>query len=119
MIKKYSNKFPKYKETGKRLFKVPSEIEIEVIYNIDIGDLVGVGQGNNNTQYGSSGQGFQWIDTIPVSSSIISVKVEFKIGVECQAGVKNSSLNGAPQPNFNSSVGHCSLGYPSPAPLIN
>jgi len=120
MIKKYSNKFPKYKETGKRLFNVPSEIEIEVIYNINIGDLVGVNAGNNNTQYtcGNTNQGFQWIDTIPVSSSIVSVKVEFKIGVECAEGVKNSSLNGAPQPGFNSSVSHCSLNHPGPAPLI-
>jgi hypothetical protein len=118
MIKKYSNKFPKYKETGKRLFKRPENIE--VIYNIDIGDLIGVGSGNNNTQYScnNTNQGFQWIDTIPISSLIVSVKVEFKIGAECESGVKNSSLNGAPQPDFNSSVYHCSTSYPGPAPLI-
>ena len=90
------------------------------IYNIDLGNLVGVGSGNNNTRYtcGASGQGFQWTDASPAGATITSITLEFKIGVECQPGNKNSALNSAAQPNFNSAVNHCSTASPGPGSFI-
>ena len=90
------------------------------IYNIDLGDLVGLGSGNNNTRYtcGASGQGFQWTDASPAGATITSITLEFKIGVECQPGNKNSALNSAAQPNFNSAVNHCSTASPGPGSFI-
>ncbi|MDG1656981.1 MAG: T9SS type A sorting domain-containing protein, partial [Crocinitomicaceae bacterium] len=90
------------------------------IYNIDLGDLVGLGSGNNNTRYtcGPSGQGFQWTDASPAGATITSITLEFKIGVECQPGNKNSALNGAAQPNFNSAANHCSTASPGPGSFI-
>ena len=90
------------------------------IYNIDLGNLVGVGSGSNNTRYtcGASGQGFQWADASPAGATITSITLEFKIGVECQPGNKNSALNSAAQPNFNSAVNHCSTASPGPGSFI-
>ena len=90
------------------------------IYDIDLGNLVGVGSGTNNTRYtcGASGQGFQWADASPAGATITSITLEFKIGVECQPGNKNSALNGAAQPNFNSAVNHCSTASPGPGSFI-
>jgi len=90
------------------------------VYNIDLNNLVGVPSGTTNTRYncGNSGQGFQWTDATPAGATITSITLEFKIGVECATGNKNSTLNNVSQPNFNSANNHCSTASPGPGSFI-
>lgn len=91
-----------------------------VVYDIDLADLLNVPSAVGNTAWSCSNinQGFEWMDNLPSNANITSVTIEFKIGVECSPGMKNSSLNSAAQPTFNSNINHCSTASPGAAPLI-
>ena len=87
--------------------------QVTQVYNVPASGLVNMP--NNCGTAGpysvcSAGQsiGFNWTDILPAAANIISVNIQFRVGVECSAGAKNWSLNGANQGTHTTVSNGCS-----------
>lgn len=91
-------------------------------YDIFSANLLNVTTGDTNTSRytctSNGNAGFQWVDNLPTNAVVTNVTLEFKIGVECSPGTRNTTFNSVAQSSFNSSTYYCSTTSPGVGDFI-
>ena len=77
-------------------------------YFVPLSDLTGATgncDGTGNNYYGSPNIGFQWTDTISPEASLVSVAIEYNMGVSCGNTSATPTLNNEPQTSVSWNAG--------------